>query len=70
VIALKGFHVHSQGISLTQARAQLYFAVGKIVVLDESADEANHDDGRQGRDSRCRNRLRQAGLAQGKSSDE
>src|SRR5712692_5538983 len=65
-VTLKGFHVHTQGVSLAQARRELHLAMDEIIVPDEPADEADDDYGRHRAGPRRRNRLSQACLAKGK----
>src|ERR1700694_1590656 len=62
-IALKGFHIHSRGVLLAQARCELNLAMDRIIVRDETADEPN-DYGRRlrGRLGR-RDRMRGNALA-------
>jgi hypothetical protein len=46
VVALKSLNVHPRGVSLTQARSELYLAMGEVIVSDESTDEPDNDCGR------------------------
>ena len=57
VVTLKGFHLHTGGVSLAQARRQLHLGVDRIIVLDEAADETDDDYRRQGVGSQSRERI-------------
>src|ERR1700675_1816356 len=46
VVALKSLNVHPRGVSLTQARRELYLAMGEVIVSDESPDEPDNHHGR------------------------
>jgi hypothetical protein len=42
-ITLKCFHIHACGVLLAQTRRELDFAMDRIIVRDESADEPKYD---------------------------
>src|SRR5271167_227907 len=46
LVTAKGLHVHTYGVSLTQARRELHLAVDEIIGLDEPAEETDDNYGR------------------------
>ena len=66
MITLKDLHLHSQRVSLAQARRELYLAVGEVIVSDKSSDKSDDNRRRNGSGNRPASRWCGAGLAQGK----